>query len=193
MTTALPTYRLPEEYRQQGDFQGYGAPYEQLRNQDLTKMASILMSENRGVNVANYPYDLPQNSARPTAEEAANLPMFGGYGAPYEQLRNQDLAKMANILMSENRGVNVANYPYDLPQNSARPTAEEAANLPMFGDYGAPYEQLRNQNFPETAKIPNLPMFEMPEDNRFMQVDKQDEQNKGDMQRYGYGLPPSGR
>ena len=30
--------------------------------------------------------------------------------APYEQLRNQDLAEMANIMMSRNRGVNVANY-----------------------------------------------------------------------------------
>ena len=38
------------------------------------------------------------------------------------------------------------------------------------------------------AKMPNLPMFEMPEDNRFMQVDEQNEKNKGDMQRYGgYG------
>ena len=124
-----------------------------------------------------------------------------GYGAPYEQLRNQDLAEMANILMSENRGVNVADYPYDLPEDSVRPAAEEAANLPMFEGYGAPYKQLRNQDFAETAKIPNLPMFEMPEDNRFMQVDEQDEQNKGDMQRYGDyggykgnpGKPPFGR
>ena len=131
VTTALPTYHLPEEYWQQGDFQGYGAPYEQLRNQDLAKMANILMSENREVNVANYPYDLSEDSTLPAAE-AANLPMFGGYGAAYEQLRNQDFA--------------------------------------------------------ETAKIPNLPMFEMPEDNRFMQVDEQNEQNKGDMHRYGgYG------
>ena len=142
VTTALPTYPLPEEYRQQSDWQGYGAPYEQLRNQDLAEMANILMSENRGVNVANYPYDLPEDSVRPAAEEAANLPMFEGYGAPYKQLRNQDFA--------------------------------------------------------ETAKIPNLPMFEMPEDNRFMQVDEQDEQNKGDMQRYGGykgnpGKPPFGR
>ena len=129
VTTALPTYRPPEEYRQQGDLQGYGAPY--------------------------------------------------------EQLRNQDLAEMANILMSENRGLNVANYPYDLPEDSSRPAAEEAANFPMFESYRAPYEQLRNQNFAETAKMLNLPMFEMPEDNRFMQVDKQDKQNKGDMQRYG--------
>ena len=55
----------------------------------------------------------------------------------------------------------------------------------MFEGYGAPYEQLQNQNFAETDKIPNLPMFEMPEDNRFMQVDEQDKQNKGDMQRNG--------
>ena len=137
MTTALPTYHLPEEYRQQGDLQGYGAPYEQLRNQDLAEMANILMSENRGVNVANYPYDLPEDSVRPAAEEAANLPMFEGYGGPYEQLQNQDFA--------------------------------------------------------ETAKMPNLPMFGMPEDNRFMQVTEQDEQNKGVMQRYGYGRPPLGR
>ena len=78
MTIALPTYRLPEDYWQQGDLQGYGAPYEQLRNQDFAKMANILMSENRGVNVADYPYDLPEDSSRPAAEEAANLPMFGG-------------------------------------------------------------------------------------------------------------------
>ena len=58
----------------------------------------------------------------------------------------------------------------------------------MFEGYGAPYEQLRNQNFPETAKMPNLPMFGIPEDNRFNQVDEQDKQNKGDLQRYGgYG------
>ena len=133
VTTALPTYRLPGEYRQQGDLQGYGAPY--------------------------------------------------------EQLRNQDLAEMVNIMMSENRGVNVADYPYDLPEDSVRPAAEEAANLPMFEGYRAPYEQLRNQNFAETAKMPNLPMFGIPEDNRFMQVDEQVEQNKGDMQSYK-GQPP---
>ena len=93
MTTALPTYHLPEEYRQQGDLQGYGAPYEQLRNQDLAEIANKLMSENRGLNVANYPYDLPEDSVRPAAEEAANLPMFEGYGAPYEQLQNQNFMK----------------------------------------------------------------------------------------------------
>ena len=94
VTIALPTYRLPEEYRQQGDLQGYGAPYEQLRNQDLAEMANILMSENQGVNVADYPYDLPEDSSWPAAEEAANLPIFEGYGALYEQLRNQETAKI---------------------------------------------------------------------------------------------------
>ena len=94
VTTALPTYHLPEEYRQQGDLQGYGAPYEQLRNQDLAEMANILMSENQGVNVADYPYDLPEDSSLPAAEEAANLPIFEGYGALYEQLRNQETAKI---------------------------------------------------------------------------------------------------
>ena len=83
--------------------------------------------------------------------------------------------------------MNVANYPYDLPEDSVRPAAEEAANLPMFEGYGAPYEQLRNQDSAETAKMLNFPMFEMPEDNRFMQVDKQDKQNKGDMQQGYYG------
>ena len=39
VTTALPTYRLPEEYRQQSDLQGYGAPYEQLKNRDFVEMA----------------------------------------------------------------------------------------------------------------------------------------------------------
>ena len=118
MTTTLPIpiFKPPEEYRQQGDLQGYGAPYEHLRNQDLAEMANILMSENRGVNVANYPYDLPEDSSRPAAEEAAHLPKFEGYGAPYEQLRNQD--------------------------------------------------------FPETPKMPNLPMFGMREDTRFMQMNR---------------------
>ena len=50
---------------------------------------------------------------------------------------------MANKLMFENQGVNVADYPSDLPEDSSRPAAEEVANLPKF---------------------------EMPEDTRFMQI-----------------------
>ena len=66
MTTALPIYPLPGEYRQQGNLQGYGAPYEQLRNRDLVrKMANTLMFESWGVNVSNYPYEHPEGSAPP--------------------------------------------------------------------------------------------------------------------------------